>query len=69
LTDERDAGEGANLLNDEIVLVTGGNKNNGGKPFLDYRRDLSLSFAFVFRRRVRVLLQIGVLGFGRSQKG
>jgi hypothetical protein len=33
LADERDAGQGTVLLNDGIVLVTGGDKNNSGKPF------------------------------------
>jgi len=33
LADERDQGEGAVLLNKGVVLVTGGDKNNGGKPF------------------------------------
>jgi hypothetical protein len=33
LTDERDQGEEAVLLNNGVVLVTGGDKNNGGKPF------------------------------------
>jgi hypothetical protein len=34
LTDERDAGQGTVLLNDGVVLVTGGDKNNNGKPRL-----------------------------------
>lgn len=33
MTDRRDQGSGANLLNNGEVLVTGGDQNNGGKPF------------------------------------
>ena len=33
LTDRRDQGEAAVLLNNGVVLTTGGNQNNGGKPF------------------------------------